>query len=518
MSRTISRRDALKASAGAGALIGLGDLGFLSRLSRVSAAEAKLEPNVVRLRPEIEPLVRMIEETPRDKLLEEVAHRIHRGLSYRELLAALLLAGVKNVEPRPQVGFKFHAVLVVNSAHLASMASPPEHRWLPIFWALDYYKSAAQRDVEERGDWTMSAVKESDLPRAYQARQSFIDAMDNWDEAAADAAVAQLARTAGAAELYELFFRYGMRDFRSIGHKAIYVANSWRTLQCIGWQHAEPVTRSLAYALLMHEGDNPAKRDDQADHSFRRNEELARKIRADWQDGEVAAATGANGATEEFLETLRTASNDESCDAVVEMLNCGVAPQAIWDALHVAAAELLMRQPGIVALHAVTTTNALSFAYHTSGNDNTRRLLLLQNAAFVPMFRDAMGERGRIKTATIADLQEGTETKEAVTIEQIFADIRRSPMTAAQSLLAYLRQPSADAAAAQQVIDAARMLVFLKGDDPHDYKFSSAILEDYYFVSPKWRDVYLAANTFMLPSSEDQDNSLVERTRAALSA
>ncbi len=47
-----------------------------------------------------------------------------------------------------------------------------------------------------------------------------------------------------------LFFRYGCRDFRSIGHKAIYVANSLRTLQCIGWQHAEPVLRSLAYALL----------------------------------------------------------------------------------------------------------------------------------------------------------------------------------------------------------------------------------------------------------------------------
>jgi hypothetical protein len=509
----ISRREALKVGAGAGAIIGLGDLGFLSRLSQVSAAEAKLEPNVVRLRPEIEPLVRMIEETPRDKLLEEVASRIHRGLSYRELLAALLLAGVTNVEPRPSVGHKFHTVLVVNSAHLASMASPSEHRWLPIFWALDYYKSAAARDVEERGDWTMSAVSESDLPPAHKARQSFVDAMDNWDESAADVAVAQLARTAGAAELYELFFRYGMRDFRSIGHKAIYVANSWRTLQCIGWQHAEPVTRSLAYALLMHEGSNPAKRDDPADRSFRRNEELAKGIRAEWQDGKPEAS-----ATEQILETLRTASNDESCDAVVEMLNRGIAPQSIWDALQVAAGELLMRQPGIVSLHAVTTTNALSFAYNTSGNDNTRRLLLLQNAAFVPMFRDAMGERGRIKEATIADLQEGAEKQDDVTVEQIFADIRRSPMTAARSLLAYLRQPSADATAANRVIEAARMLVFLKGDDPHDYKFSSAILEDYYLVSPKWRDAYLAANTFMLPSSEDQDNSLVERTRAALSA
>ena len=82
------------------------------------------------------------------------------------------------------------------------------------------------------------------------------------DESAADAAVAGLAREAGSNEVLELFARIGPRDFRSIGHKAIYVANSWRTLQCIGWQHAEPVLRSLAYALLNHEGEPvPAGRD-----------------------------------------------------------------------------------------------------------------------------------------------------------------------------------------------------------------------------------------------------------------
>src|SRR5687768_4053189 len=203
-----SRRDALKRGAAAGVMLGLGDLSFLSKLNPVSAAETAVDAKTVRLRPEIEPLVRLLEETPRDRVLEEFADRIRRGVSYQEVLAALLLAGVKNVEPRPSVGFKFHTVLVVNSAHLASMASPPEHRWLPIFWALDYYKSAAARDVEERGDWTMSAVDDAALPPAHRARRAFRTAMDKWDEPAADAAVASLARTAGANEIYETMFRY----------------------------------------------------------------------------------------------------------------------------------------------------------------------------------------------------------------------------------------------------------------------------------------------------------------------
>ena len=508
-----SRRDVLKTGTAAGVMLGLGDLSFLSRLNPVAAAETTLDKKTVRLRPEIEPLVRLIEQTPRDRLLEEIAARIQRGVSYQEVLAALLLAGVKNVEPRPSVGHKFHTVLVVNSAHLASIASPPEHRWLPIFWALDYYKSAEARDVEERGDWTMPAVNESAVPAAHQARKEFAAAMDRWDEPAADAAIAGLARTAGANEIYEMFFRYGARDFRSIGHKAIYVANSCRTLQCIGWQHAEPVLRSLAYALLMHEGDNPAKRDAEADRPYRRNEERATKIRREWQGGKLD-----HGAAGELIAALRTSSNDDACDQVVEMLNRGIAPQSIWDALQVAAGELLMRQPDIVALHAVTTTNALQYAYQTSGNEETRRLLMLQNAAFLPMFRASMEGRGRVKDTTYEELASAEADSSDATVDKIFSELRREPMSAARNTLAYLKRAKAKAASAEELIDAARLLVFLKGDDAHDYKFSSAILEDYYHVSPEWRDHYMAMNVFKLCSAQDRDNRLVERTRAALQA
>src|SRR5690349_7629313 len=128
----MKRRSFLKTAASASALAGLGDLGFLSQLPPVSAAEAKLDSKLVQLHPEIEWLVRLLENTERARLLEEVGSRIRNGLTYREVLAALLLAAVRNIQPRP-VGFKFHAVLVINSAHLASRSGPDSDRWLPIF-------------------------------------------------------------------------------------------------------------------------------------------------------------------------------------------------------------------------------------------------------------------------------------------------------------------------------------------------------------------------------------------------
>src|SRR5207302_2304848 len=136
----LTRRDFVAGTVKAGALAGLGDFAFLRNLTPVSAADAKVSPTKVCLSPDIEPLVRLLEDTDRDDLLEVVAGRIRRGTSYQQLLTALFLAGVRSIQPRP-VGFKFHAVLVVNSAHLASLAAPDSDRWLPLFWAMDNFKS-----------------------------------------------------------------------------------------------------------------------------------------------------------------------------------------------------------------------------------------------------------------------------------------------------------------------------------------------------------------------------------------
>lgn len=502
MKATATRRQFLKSAAATGAMLGLGGWDIVSALPPVSAAEAGLEPNRVRFSPEIEPLVRLLEDTPRERLLEEVGFRIRHGLSYRDLLAAVLLAGIRDIEPHP-VGFKFHAVLVLNSAHLASLAAPDSERWLPIFWALDYFKSS-QKENEQKGDWHLRAPDEARLPSGAKAGQAFIDAMENWDEEAADAAVTALARSASAQEVFELFCRYGARDFRDIGHKAIYVANSWRTLQCIGWRHAEPVLRSLAYALLYHDGSaNPARSALEPDLPGRRNLERLKQIRPDWRAGAVDGQ-----ATLALLDTLREGSAGDASDKVVELLNRGVAAQSVWDALFAGASELLMRKPGIGTLHAVTSTNALHYAWQNTTNDETRRFLLLQNAAFLPLFR------GSVQTGVRVDQFEPLPPKAAGAdaLPEIFAEISQDRLAAARKALAWLKTNPAP----NEFIGTARRLVFFKGSNPHDYKFSSAVLEDYQHVSPGLRERYLAASVFNLEGSGGADNDLVNRTRAAL--
>ena len=117
---TVSRRRFVgSASAAVAAALGL---------PPVTAAETRLPPSRVQFTPEIEPLVQFLEETPRGDVIEAVVARIQRGLTYRELVTALFLAGLRDIPgaalaPHRNVGGHLHTVLMVHSALLAGVAS-----------------------------------------------------------------------------------------------------------------------------------------------------------------------------------------------------------------------------------------------------------------------------------------------------------------------------------------------------------------------------------------------------------
>ncbi len=499
----LQRRQFLVSTAGS-----LGLSHVLSGLGPLSAADVKFEPGIARFSNEIEPLVEFLEKTPRDRLMEETARRVKDGLSYRHLLTALLLAGVRNVQPRPSVGFKFHAVLVVNSAHLASISCADEDRWLPIFWAIDNFKSSQQRDVQE-GNWTLAAVKEREVPPAHLASKQFGSSLDKWDVEAADVATTSLVRNFGAQRVFDELAHYAARDFRSIGHKVIYLSNAFRTLQTIGWEYAEPVMRSLVYAMLNHHGSpNPATSDQVADRPGRVNRKLLSSLPENWHGEKLD-----DSASIDLVDTLRECTPEEGSEKVVSLVKDGIAIQSIWNGIYAGAGELMMRQRGIVALHSVTTTNAIRHAFQNASDAKTRQYLLLQNASFLPMFREAARARGPLADRQITALGKVDTPVSKTPVEDVFQLMGKDRVGAAEQLYAYLESDGDP----QSVVDHARRLVFLKGNDSHDYKFSSAALEDYRGLTSQWRSRFLAASVFQLRSATEPTRPIVQRINNAFS-
>ena len=493
----------------ASACLGLGPAGILLGAERDDRAVAA---DIVRFGDDLEPLVRLIEETPRSDCIEVIARHLQSGLSYRELLSALFLAGIRNVSPQPP-GFKFHCVFVLHSVNQLSVGAPEQDRLLPLLWSLDYFKQSQQRDIDE-GDFQLRKPKGT-LPSATQAWGEFHAAMDTWDEERADRAITAIARSKGADEVIEGLLRYGARDYRNIGHKAIFTASTWRTLKAIGWQHAEPALRSLMLGLLDFGSNrrlNGYRFEDQC-HSA--NAEAAARTLPELPPGWASGGPADPSAAREVLAAVRSETPIEASAEIARMLADGMANgQAAWDGIHLAAGDLMLRLPGILGVHCVTSANALHYAYRTSGDAETRLYLLLQGAGWMGQFASVMSGDDAIRDIDLSALQPARTAKgraegSAEILDQLGEDVDE----AARMALGY----AMDHSDLTGFFQAARRMIFRKAEESHRFKYAAAIFEDLALVSPIWRPHMLATATYYLRGPGHRDSEAVERARRALS-
>jgi hypothetical protein len=476
----------------------------------LSRASAEVTPEVFRFRPEIEPLAALIERTPRDKCAAMPVEQLNRGVSYRQFLAAVFLAGVRNVNPRPP-GFALHCVFVIHSAHLLGLEAPPSSRLLPLFYALDQFKASQERDARSGGGGYTMAVLNGALPPPERAAAELHAAMDNWDAERAERAVVSLARHRSPVEACGLLWEYGARDYRNIGHKAIFVANAARTLHTIGWQHAEPVLRSLVLGLLDFGPERQVNGYAYDDQCYAGNRKRVAGTFARL-DGGWARAQPDEDATLELLRAMRETSPDEACAAIAaRMAKKQTAAGPVWDAVHLASAELMMRaSPGgaIVGLHAVTSANALHHAWTAASDPRLRYLLLLQAVGWMAQFR-AWAEA---RSSTLRDIRLTDMEPVAGPLDETFALIPGEADRAAARVLGLGRDP----AGRRAFLDGALRLAIAKSDEVHYYKYLAALVEDVPLVSARWQPYMLAATAYYLKGPASPEPAAMKQAREAL--
>jgi hypothetical protein len=432
-------------------------------------------------------LLKLLEDSPRERLPRELVRLIHGGLRYEDLLAALASAATRNVQPYPDVGFKYHSVMMLRSIHLTTQHLTAPDKWLPVIWAVDYFKDTQAQEQAGSG-WHMPAPVLTKTENSEAARQSLIAALDKWDREAADAAIVRYAQSARPDEIFALLFAYGMRDLREIGHKAITVSNAHSLVTVFaGGPQTEPILRSTVAALLNSEGEpDPATHDLAPDRPWRLNRERLQQIPRSWKQGHDDPAARAD-----LRAALYRVSTGDAGKAVVEILRRGVSPDTIWQVLFDTAAELLMHEPGIVPVHAQTSANALHYAYRTSNDEPTQQLALLQCAAFVAMFRQMTHTGESEFNLQKLEPQPLEEHGSSQALEEIFSDLAaRRRVQAARKSLGYLRSGGD----ADSLIATARRHLVYGAMEAHDYKFAEAVFDNYsQFPQAAWRLGFLSA-------------------------
>ena len=475
--------------------------------------------DAVRFGPDLEPLVRLIEDAPRERCAERIAEKLAGGLSYRRLLAAAFLAAVRKRDSH-------HSVYLVYSAHQASIDLPQAERLLPLFWAVDHFK---WQQLASPGPALPPLT--GALPAAEKAPAEFHDAMKRLDTEHAERAIVALARQQGPRQAMELLWHYGCRDCGVIGHRAISLASCWRVLETIGWEHAEPVLRFVVRDLM---GEDAYYRANVA-----RAEGLWGKLAFDWAAGEARPE-----ATAELFALMRQGRSAEASELAGRQLAAGVGAQAVWDAVHVLAAEMLILHPGDVgmggrALHVNTAANALRYAFRTSASPQTRLLILLQAVAWMGDFARAQLGAQNLADTKPTDLSGAEPAKPEVDADRVVADVfaslpphqylydyrtrvgvghhlprkddRAAPARAVFALLT--RNPDAAGAFAQ----AARHWLCRKATvDAHEYKLPVALFEDYELVSVAWRPRLLAASAHWLHGPQSEDAAPARQAREVL--
>ena len=374
MDATLRRRRFLQSASALGLGAGLGDWALLRTVTPAGAAAMAVGPDAVRFRPEIEPVVRWIEETPRDRILDVAVDHLKNGLSYRDLLAGLFLAGIRNIKPHP-VGFKFHAVMVINSAHLLGQTAVGRRPPAAAALGARHLQEVAGAGRQGR---RLDARQGRRVPPAPAATRPGPSSSARWRPGTPTRPTPRSPPSAGPPARPRRWSRSG-------GWPSATSATS-ATSRSSPRRAGGPCRRSAGSTPSPSSARSPSACSTStatpATSPSAPTRRTSRTPRRSATTGRPASPTPPPPAPCS-RRSARPSPEDASAEAA-KLLNQGVSPDSLWDAVVLSGSELMMRSPGIVAIHATTSANALHYIYSASGDDTTRKLALLQAVGWQP--------------------------------------------------------------------------------------------------------------------------------------
>jgi len=433
-------------------------------------------------RPTIAEALATLRSTTRAAALSDVAALVERGLSHDHLRAALV-AHWAGIDGDVHGGLALHAILAIERE------LPPRQRLLALFRAVDV-------SVAHRLAWkampprkpvpsALLGLSLSDLTA--KLRRAFDRLESNEVRTFVRALHQRWGQEAVTAEL----LRMAARDDGFGGHSAHLVVASLDLLRTVRWHAADAVLDQVAYRL-QPPGTWQAPPRPAAMAAFARHQKLVAQAGEQWQRG-VRQMNDSRA----LRKAARLARGDALERQVRDALDRGVHPDALWDGLSLAAADMTLVDPSPsgTGVHALLLVAALRQAARRAPTPQARLITLLGAAWRLPSHRP--GTSAWAASAS-ARLPTAVTSSEMVPLRIVGARKRRADAIIAAS--------GSGGAKALAVRDGMRQVTLRKAaPDLHQLEVPVAATRLAAVAAPPFQGQILAASATCAPDPSGPD-------------
>ncbi|MFO0935624.1 MAG: hypothetical protein U0798_03800 [Gemmataceae bacterium] len=352
-----SRREFL-ADVGRGMLVaGLGSgLAYDLGLASASAEEPAARLNFGSL----EPLVSLMQETPIDQLMSRLVEKLQSGTELRTLVAAGALANARTFGGQDYTGY--HAFMALPPALDMTKELPEKQRALPVLKVL--YRNSAR--IQEHGGVSSEILHPLTEHDHDFTAETLCNAVHKRDMNKAEQTFASM-----PADAYDKLLQAVMEEVDV--HRVVLAWRAWSMIDIAGKEYAHTLLRqSVRYCV-----DSEMRRKTPSWSASEITKLLPKLLD---EHKLIAIGTGTKAADDQWVkrlaDTIYGESRARAAEAVAMALAEGFDPEAVGEAMSLAATRLVLRDPGRAKAEAgkpVGSIHGASVGVHASDSANAWR-------------------------------------------------------------------------------------------------------------------------------------------------
>ena len=435
----------------------------------------------------LEPLVSLMQDTPIEKLLPALVARLNEGVELRTLVAAGALANARTFGGQDYTGY--HAFMALPPALEMAKEFPEAERALPVLKVL-YRNSHRMQAHGGSKNEVLHPMPHTTVEFSGDALQA---ATRTADMAKAETTFAAM-KSDSAKEAFDAL-QYAIQDEIDV-HRVVLSWRAWTMLDIAGKEHAHTLLRQSVRYCVASEKDRLDRK---------RPESGIRKLLPKLFDehklaGKVAGTKQPDAAwVEKLAAIIYGNSRDNAAEAVAMALAEGFTPEAIGEAMSIAACQLVLRDPGRTRDEEGKpkgSVHGASVGVHASDSANAwRNIARVSNArnTFASLIVGAYHTAGQSNGQTKQPLTE-TSQKSVTTTPDLLKTIEQAILAKDQLGASMATQLYCDANANENDLFAV-LLKFAVSEDGalHAEKYYRTVREEFVTTRKAFRTSHLVA-------------------------